>query len=521
MSYSCRRGYMTVPLKLVYSSVPADYALREQLSAHLHLLVRKGLLSEWHEQLIAAGAHAAQERYRAWRSADILLLLLSADYFASEEYDSHEMQQALERHRLGQLLIIPILMRPCDWQSTDVAHLQCLPRDGIPVTMSENQDASLLSIAQEIRQLITTYRFSARPLSSVELTNRQRLLKRVRTVWIEGLLEQSLHHATWIDLHLQKHPHGLESPWRLMVQELDRGPRPLPPGTSILQVFDEADEELLILGEPGSGKTTLLLYLARMLLDRAQADEHRRIPVIFNLSSWAQQRLPLSEWLTQELKIRYHVPQQIGRAWVEANQIFPLLDGLDEVAESARVACVQAITFYAQREHDRISLIVCCRSEEYQALQVQLPLQYAVMLLPFTDEQVEVYLSSVSGSIDALRQVLAEDKDLFELARRPLMLSIFTQAYHGETSVDLPSTTTHEEYPRALFKQYVKHMLKRRTQLQQGTEEQIRRWLTYFAIQLHRQQQTIFAVEELQPAWLPAKYRPWYRWSMILAYGLT
>lgn len=512
---------MTMPLKLVYSSAEADYAFCEQLSAHLHSLVQKGLLTEWHEQLIPAGSDVEQERHRAWHSADILLLLLSADYFLSDAYDDQEMQHALERYQSGQMLVVPILVRPFDWQSTIVGHLQCLPRNEEPVTSWESRDAALHSIAQELRQLITSRQSTSAPLSSVQKTNRQRLLKRVRTIWIEGLLEQSLHHATWLDLHLQKQPHGLESPWRLMVQELDRGPRPLPPGTSIMQVFDEADEELLILGAPGSGKTTLLLYLARTLLERAESDERRRMPVIFNLSSWSRQRLPLDQWLIEELKIRYQVPQQIGRAWVEANQIFPLLDGLDEVAESARVACVQAITSYAQREHDRIPLIVCCRAEEYEALPIQLPLQYAVMLLPFTEEQVEVYLSSVSGPIDALRQALREDKDLFELARQPLMLSIFTQAYHGTASADLPDASQQHDYPHALFRHYVKQMLTRRARLQLGTEEQIYHWLTVFATQLHRQQQTIFAVEDLQPTWLPVHYRSLYRWSMPIVYGLT
>ncbi|WP_220198767.1 TIR domain-containing protein [Ktedonospora formicarum] len=508
-------------MKLVYSSAPADYTFREQLSVRLNLLVQRGLLTEWHEQHIPPGADRGSERHNAWQSADILLLLLSADYFASDDYQSNEMQLALKRHQLGQLLIIPLLIRPCDWKSTTIAHLQCLPRDEVPVATSANRDATLLSIAQEIQQRIVSQPASTKPLSSDQLTTRQRLLKRVRTIWIEGLLEQSLQHATWVDLHLQKQPYGLENPWRLMVQELDRGPRPLPPGTNIIQVFDEADEELLILGEPGSGKTTLLLYLTRTLLDRAEADEHRRIPVIFNLSSWTRQRLPLSEWLIEELKIRYQVPGKIGRALVEANEIFPLLDGLDEVAESAREACVQAIVSYAQREQDHISLIICCRTEEYQAISVQLPLQYAIILLPFSDEQVEAYLSSVSGQLETLRQVLREDKDLFELAHRPLMLSIFARAYHGETSVELSTPATHEGYPRALFKQYVKHMLKRRTQLQHGTEEQVHRWLSYFATQLHDQQQTIFAVEELQPTWLPEKYRSRYRWCMILTYGLA
>ncbi|BCL79632.1 TIR domain-containing protein [Ktedonobacteria bacterium brp13] len=512
---------MPAPIKLVYSLAPADDAFREQLSAHLHSLVQNGLLSEWHKQLIPAGVEVAHERRRAWRSADIILLLLSADYFLSEDYDDQEMQQALERHRSGQTLIVPILIRPCDWQSTVVAHLQCLPRNGKPVTQWDDRDESLLSIAQELRHLITARQSSGIPLTPVQQTNRQRLLKRVRTIWIEGLLEQSLHHAVWIDLHLQKQPDALEHSWGLMVQELDRGPRSLPPGTSILQVFDEADEELLILGEPGSGKTTLLLYLARTLLDHADADEGRRMPVVFNLSSWAQQRLPLDQWLIEELKIRYQVPQNIGRAWVEAHQIFPLLDGLDEVAESARVACVQAITAYAQRDLDHAPLILCCRTEEYQALSIPPPIYYAIMLLPFTDEQMEAYLSSVSGPIDALRQALREDQDLFELAHRPLMLSIFTQAYHGDTSVDLPVADPQQDYPHALFGHYVKHMLKRRAPVQQATEEQMYRWLAYFATQLYRQQQTMFAIEELQPIWLPERFRLWYRWCMPVVYALA
>lgn len=508
-------------MKLVYSSAPVDHKYREQLAKHLHALVQEGLLTEWHEQLIPPGAAAQQERRRAWRAADVILVLLSADYFLSPDYHDEELRAALERHRAGLVLVVPVLVRPCDWPSSLVGQLQALPRAGTFVTRSEQRDEAWLTIAQELRQLIVTRQARHTPLSAVQRTNRQRLLKGVRTIWIDGMLEQSLHHATWIDLHLQRQPHGLENSWRLMVQELDRGPRPLPPGTSILQVFDEADEELLILGEPGSGKTTLLLYLARTLLERAEADERRRIPVIFNLSSWAQQRLPLAQWLVEELKVRYQVPQKVGRVWVEANEIFPLLDGLDEMAEPARAACVQAISTYAQREQERIALIVSCRTEEYQALPSQLPLQYAVLLLPFTDEQVEVYLSSVSGPIDALRAVLREDHELFELARRPLMLSIFTQAYQGKDAVQLPETTRHDEYPRALFTQYVKQMLTRRTQLQQGTPAQFRRWLTYFATQMQQRQQTIFTVEELQPSWLPAQYHKRYRWSMVLAYALT
>ena len=62
-----------VLVKLVYASASADIGFREQLSAHLYPLAQKGLLTEWHEQLVLAGADAARERHQAWRAADILL----------------------------------------------------------------------------------------------------------------------------------------------------------------------------------------------------------------------------------------------------------------------------------------------------------------------------------------------------------------------------------------------------------------------------------------------------------------
>jgi DNA polymerase III delta prime subunit len=519
-------------LQLVYAAAPADEPGRRQLAAQLRAFLQKEAIVEWHEGLLPAGADVAEERQRAWREADILLLLLSADYFAANSPFEALCQEALQRQRQGTLLLIPILLRPYQWEWTELAGLPCLPRDGQPLSLAKDQEAAFFLVAQEICQQIRQQYALSTPAAHVlfstrERDNRQLLLKRVRQTWIEGMLERSLRQAVWVDLHLQDQPDAVENPWHLMVQELDRVPRPLPPGTSILQVFEQADEELLILGEPGSGKTTLLLYLARALLDLAERDESRRIPVIVNLASWAQQRLPLEQWLVSELKRRYQIPIAIGQSWIAADQIFPLLDGLDEVAEAARPACVQAILSYMHNINGHIPLVLCCRSEAYQALAVQLPLQYAVMLLPFTDDQIDMYLSSVSGQFDVLRKAFAEDKDLFELARRPLMLSIFALALRGLSEQELAALEGRQgtggqraDYPTALFRYYVQRMLSRRAELRSGTPAQIQRWLSYLARQLREQQETLCTVEDLQPDWLPEHVRPWYRRGMILVYSL-
>ena len=80
------------------------------------------------------------------------------------------------------------------------------------------------------------------------------MLKQVQRIWIDGVLTQSLHHEARIELHLQDRPDVLANPWRLQVQETDQAPKNLPDGTTIVQVYDGADGELLILGEPGAGK---------------------------------------------------------------------------------------------------------------------------------------------------------------------------------------------------------------------------------------------------------------------------
>jgi nucleoside phosphorylase/DNA polymerase III delta prime subunit len=363
-------------------------------------------------------------------------------------------------------------------------------------------------------------------LSSLQRQNRQQLLKRVDITWIKGLLENLLPWATWIDLHLRKQPDALENPWSLQVQELNPLPHPLPMGTSIVEIYDDADGELLILGEPGSGKTTLLLQLLRTLLKRAETDEQQCIPVVFNLSSWGYKQKALDTWLVEELGTKYQVPWQVGQDWIKANQVLPLLDGLDEVAEEAREACVQEIITYCCRQTSRVGapLVICCRTREYLALSVHLPLRCAVNILPLTEQQIEQYLEGaqrVQGKLNALRQALHKDDKLKELAQRPLLLRMFTLAYQDTSSSTLLVGATEKQAQSAIFKDYVERMLERRGISQRWTREQWLQWLSNLATYMRQEQQTIFFLEDLQPDWLTKEQQHFYRWSVGVIGGLV
>src|SRR5215472_3110618 len=186
------------------------------------------------------------------------------------------------------------------------------------------------------------------PASTFLSQNRLRLLHRVRAFWITGVLEQSLYSEALITLGLQVQPDAIANPWSLIIQEPEQTSTPLPAGTRITEVYDEAGGDLLILGEPGAGKTTLLLELARDLLKRSEQEQTHPIPVVFNLSSWRRKRQPLATWLIEELETKYRVPRNVGTDWITTNQILPLLDGLDEVDAAFRTDCMQAINGYHQ-----------------------------------------------------------------------------------------------------------------------------------------------------------------------------
>ena len=102
---------------LFYSYAREDEELRDQLDKHLRLLERQGLITSWHDREVRAGDDWAKEIDVHLENAQIILLLISVDFLASEYCYGVEMRRALERHYTGEARVIPIILRPVDWQS--------------------------------------------------------------------------------------------------------------------------------------------------------------------------------------------------------------------------------------------------------------------------------------------------------------------------------------------------------------------------------------------------------------------
>jgi hypothetical protein len=139
-------------ISVFFSYSHKDEALRDQLEVHLSMLKRQEVISVWHDRRLLAGDELDNGISADLEKADIILLLVSPDFLASEYCYSKEMLRALERHDAGEARVIPIILRPCEWQKAPFGKLLVAPTDGKAVTKWSDRDDAFLNIAQAIRR---------------------------------------------------------------------------------------------------------------------------------------------------------------------------------------------------------------------------------------------------------------------------------------------------------------------------------------------------------------------------------
>lgn len=131
-----------------------DEGLRNELEKHLSSLKREGLVQTWHDRRIVAGDDFDASIDGHIEDADIVLLLVSADFIASDYCYTREMNRALERHARGGARVIPVILRQCDWQNTPIGKLLATPPDGRPVTRFTDLDEGFTAVAKDIRRAL-------------------------------------------------------------------------------------------------------------------------------------------------------------------------------------------------------------------------------------------------------------------------------------------------------------------------------------------------------------------------------
>ena len=147
---------LTGAVEVFYSYSHKDEDLRKELEKHLKILERRGVITGWHDRKIGAGEEWKGEIDEHLESADVILLLISSDFIASDYCYSIEMTRALQRHDAGEARVIPIFLRPVNWKGAPFGKLQALPTDAKPVTSWSNQDEAFSLVSEGIERAVET-----------------------------------------------------------------------------------------------------------------------------------------------------------------------------------------------------------------------------------------------------------------------------------------------------------------------------------------------------------------------------
>ncbi|MBD1832458.1 toll/interleukin-1 receptor domain-containing protein [Cyanobacteria bacterium FACHB-472] len=146
------------PIEVLYccSNSERDEEMRQKLENHLKILQWQGIITTWHKGMIGAGKEWESETYTQLMTADIILLLISSDFFASDYNWNIVLERAKERHKARTARVIPVLLRRVDnWKGVfGNLKLKALPEGEKPVTAWRPYDDAFESIAKGIRDLI-------------------------------------------------------------------------------------------------------------------------------------------------------------------------------------------------------------------------------------------------------------------------------------------------------------------------------------------------------------------------------
>jgi HEAT repeat protein len=141
--------------RVFYSYSHKDSDLRERLGTYLAPLKQQQKISEWHDRKIEPGANWDTEINAQLNSADLILLLVSADFLASEYCFGAEVEKALVRLKRGEVKVVPVLLKPCLWEESRFSELQIIPRDAKALTSWASVDEALKDVASELRKLVS------------------------------------------------------------------------------------------------------------------------------------------------------------------------------------------------------------------------------------------------------------------------------------------------------------------------------------------------------------------------------
>ena len=161
----------TSTLRVFIMYAHEDKPVRDKLLQHFRPMVRRGDIDLWSDHEIRPGALWDEEIRTRLNTSDLIIMLVSDDFFASEYIHNVEMESALIRHERGETRLVPVIARYCAWEDvSEIARLQVLPSGGKPVLSKgwDAEDQPYVNIVKGVREAMRDLRKSQTPKQKKE-----------------------------------------------------------------------------------------------------------------------------------------------------------------------------------------------------------------------------------------------------------------------------------------------------------------------------------------------------------------
>ena len=145
------------------SCADEDIAFLEGLERQLSSMTRERHAQCWHRHKISPGSEWRERVKQYLHSADIILLLVSPSFIASDYCYEEEALPAMVQHKSGKACVIPVIVQPVEWEKLIFGGLKSLPI-GEAVSMWSNREDAFSNIVRGVRDAIDDLRSKVRDI---------------------------------------------------------------------------------------------------------------------------------------------------------------------------------------------------------------------------------------------------------------------------------------------------------------------------------------------------------------------
>ncbi|PZN77080.1 MAG: hypothetical protein DM484_15395, partial [Candidatus Methylumidiphilus alinenensis] len=358
------------PHRVFISYSHKDEAWKERLHTQLNVLEQQNQLSIWEDRQIAAGDDWYPAIEKAINSANVAILLISAEFLSSKFITGEEVPRLLARRKKEGLLVIPVILSPCAWQAIPwLASIQGRPKDNKPLSSlpKNKKDQCLADLVLEILELVGQQvdtgeddsEFTEQELQDQLREYKRYLVESYKYLDFKGIdsIAEAVKGSSGITLESVYVPlrARLDAPdaesWHRLGGRLYRGSTAVADAApdKLEQEISRAEQDaltvedwfkqrpaLVILGDPGSGKSTTMKRLA---LGLAQQD-NTPLPILVSLNAYGKRLeegiISFEEYLPEyfhgkRAQLDPHKMRKLFTDALKQQKAVVLMDGLDEV----------------------------------------------------------------------------------------------------------------------------------------------------------------------------------------------